>query len=74
MKTLIVIGMCLSVLMPATSAAGDDDADVNAKAAFASTAAQQALDRYLAEIEDIERVAAKRKEQARRRLAELGAQ
>lgn len=42
---------------------------LNSDRAFASTAAQQALERYLAEIEDIERVAAKRKEQARQRLA-----
>jgi len=70
MKTLIVIGSCLSMFMSATSAADGDGADVDANAAFASTAAQQALDRYLAEIEDIERVATKRKEQARQRLAD----
>lgn len=70
MKTLIVIGLCLSMYMSATSAADGNGADPDANAAFASTAAQQALDRYLAEIEDIERVATKRKEQARRRLAD----
>lgn len=43
---------------------------VAAKKEFASVAAQQAMDRYLAEIEAIERVAAKRKELARQRLAD----
>lgn len=69
MKILMVIGLCLPTLFSATAEAGDDDADLNADAAFASKAAQQALDRYLVEIEDIERVATKRKEQARVRLA-----
>jgi len=36
---------------------------------FAATAAKQALDRYLTEVEEIERVATKRKELARERLA-----
>lgn len=70
MKMLIVIGSCLAMLMSATSAAGDDGAELSANTAFASTAAQQALDRYLAEIEDIERVATMRKERARRVLAD----
>jgi len=70
MKTLTAIGLCVPILMSATSPAGDDGAILNANRAFASAAAQQALERYLAEIEDIERVAAKRKEQARQRLSD----
>ncbi len=66
MKFLIVLALCI----PAIISMADDEGSVSqADPCFASTSAQQALDRYLAEIEDIERVASKRRELARQRLA-----
>lgn len=71
MKTLIAFGMSLSMFMSAVAAEhGESSDDLDDKTAFATTAAEQALDRYLAEIADIERVATKRKELARQRLGE----
>lgn len=68
MRPLKSTGLALALLLVITLVADGRRPKTNAPQDFTSAAAKQALERYLAEVDAIERVATERKAQARQRL------